>query len=249
MARKRAVLDVAANVYGLTAATGAKRAKYGAAKAIMSNAFAIYPWITRDLVNFQVQKMKNGSTPQPVLITTASTEQQPAVPVTTVRGRPTGTTVAAIRSLDKRKEKALNDVVYNYNCLKVQAQRRGDQRIGNNVLDVIIPTTLRNSNLDKEAPEFLISHNTVRACITRHRDLSKSKTGTLSSMTAVEPFLVDLYLKKARMGQPMGMSEGLAFANSLIEGTELEEKVIQYKERFKILKGKSRWVRSIGATF
>ena len=41
-------------------------------------------------------------------------------------------------------------------------------------------------------------------------------------MAEVEPFWVQLYLQKAQMGQPLGIREGLCFANSLIEETVRE---------------------------
>ena len=53
-------------------------------------------------------------------------------------------------------------------------------------------------------------------------------------MAAVEPLLVQLYLQKAQMGQPLGIREGLCFANSIIEVTVHEEAMVMLKTRLNI---------------
>ena len=53
-------------------------------------------------------------------------------------------------------------------------------------------------------------------------------------MATVEPFLVELCLQKAHMGQPLGIREGLCFSNSIIEGTVHEEAMVMLKTRLKI---------------
>ena len=51
---------------------------------------------------------------------------------------------------------------------------------------------------------------------------------------AVEPLLLELYIQKAQMGKPLGIREGLCFANSIIEGTVHEEAMVYLKTRLKI---------------
>ena len=53
-------------------------------------------------------------------------------------------------------------------------------------------------------------------------------------MAAVEPLLVQLYPQKAHMGQPIGIIEGLCFANSIIEGTVHEEAMVAWKTQLKL---------------
>ena len=57
-------------------------------------------------------------------------------------------------------------------------------------------------------------------------DLTKSSCGIATPMVTVEPLLVELWLQKARMGQTLGIREGLCFANSIIEGTVHEEAMV-----------------------
>ena len=68
-----------------------------------------------------------------------------------------------------------------------------------------------------DAPSFTIAKDTVRSRVKAQTDLTKSSTGIATPMAAVEPLLVELYLQKAQMGQPLGIREGFCFANSLIE--------------------------------
>jgi hypothetical protein len=46
-------------------------------------------------------------------------------------------------------------------------------------------------------------------------------------MLEVEPYMVQLIINLADMRTPISTSQGLQFANSLIKGTSVEEKVIQ----------------------
>ena len=78
-------------------------------------------------------------------------------------------------------------------------------------LQRVITTVLEESGLKVDAPSFTIAKDTVRSCVKAQTDLTKSCTGIVSPMAAVEPLLVQLYLQKAQMGQPLGIIEGLCF--------------------------------------
>jgi hypothetical protein len=54
-------------------------------------------------------------------------------------------------------------------------------------------------------------------------------SGLKTSMLEVEPYLVELIIELTDMRTPIGTSQGLQLANSLIKGTSVEEKVIQWK--------------------
>jgi hypothetical protein len=61
-------------------------------------------------------------------------------------------------------------------------------------------------------------------------------------MLEVEPYLVELIIKLAEMRQPITTAQGLQLANSLINGTSIKGKIIEWKKRnchaFKVGKGK-----------
>ena len=54
--------------------------------------------------------------------------------------------------------------------------------------------------------------------------------GSTSPMLQVEAHLLDLILKLAAMNQLITPTEGLALANSLIEGTSMKEKLKEWKK-------------------
>ena len=53
-------------------------------------------------------------------------------------------------------------------------------------------------------------------------------------MVVVEPLLVQLYIQKAQMGQPLGIREVICFSNSLIEVTLHENVVVAWKTQLKL---------------
>jgi hypothetical protein len=63
-------------------------------------------------------------------------------------------------------------------------------------------------------------------------------------MLEVEPYLVNLIIKLAEMRQPMTTSQGLPLVNSLINGTSIKKKVIEWKKKtamhLKLGRGKSK---------
>mmetsp|Transcript_25346 Transcript_25346/g.42114 ORF Transcript_25346/g.42114 Transcript_25346/m.42114 type:complete len:152 (+) Transcript_25346:481-936(+) len=59
--------------------------------------------------------------------------------------------------------------------------------------------------------------------MSRWHHQSKSSKGAAPPLHNIEPYLVEVCKQKARMGQPMGMTEGLAMANSMIQGTEHQD--------------------------
>ena len=50
-------------------------------------------------------------------------------------------------------------------------------------------------------------------------------------MTGLEPMLVELLLQRAKMGYPLQQNEGLAFANSLIQGSDYQKELIKYQKQ------------------
>jgi hypothetical protein len=53
--------------------------------------------------------------------------------------------------------------------------------------------------------------------------------GTPSPVAEVKECIVLILQQMAKMRQPLNVSEGLNLANALVEGTEWEQKVIQFK--------------------
>ena len=60
-------------------------------------------------------------------------------------------------------------------------------------------------------------------------------------MTEVEELLVEIALQKDSMKQPITAAEGLIMANSLIEGTELEDRVKAYYREQKFFNDEDKY--------
>ena len=88
--------------------------------------------------------------------------------------------------------------------------KRGD-------LQRVITTVLEESGIKVDAPSFTIAKDTVRSRVKAQTDLTKSCTGIISPMAAVEPLLVQLYVQKAQMGQLLRIREGICFPNRLLK--------------------------------
>ena len=83
----------------------------------------------------------------------------------------------------------------------------------------MITTVLEDYGLKVDAPSFTIANDTVRSRVKAQTELTKSICGIATPMATVEPLLVEICLKKAWMGQPLGIRECLCFSNSIIEET------------------------------
>ena len=86
-------------------------------------------------------------------------------------------------------------------------------------LQRVITTVIEEYGLKVDAPPFTIAKDTVLPHVKVQTDLTKSSTDIATTMAAVEPLLVELYLQTARMGEPLGIREGLCIFNSITEGT------------------------------
>ena len=106
-------------------------------------------------------------------------------------------------------------------------------RLYHGSLESIIRKVLNDSNLAITGPDFVIPQNTVRSRVKRGADLKKSYLGVVSPLASVDPYLVSIFMHKSRIGQPMGMTEGLAVINSMIEGTTHRVKLVNLKKRLK----------------
>ena len=102
------------------------------------------------------------------------------------------------------------------------------------IIDEIIEKVLVESKLAVDEPSFTISKETVRSRVKRNDKLTKSSKGPSPLLGDIEPFLVEICKQKARMGQPMGMTEGLAMANSIIDGTDHHERMVNFKKGLRL---------------
>ncbi len=65
----------------------------------------------------------------------------------------------------------------------------------------------------------------------RNKPVCANHSGTPSPMASIESHIVALMGQMAKLRQPLNVAEGLALANSLIEGTNWEEDLISFKKK------------------
>ncbi len=63
------------------------------------------------------------------------------------------------------------------------------------------------------------------------RGSTNGHVGQVTPMAEVEPYLVELILQLAKMRTPITSAQGLELANSLISGTEMEDKLVEWKSK------------------
>ena len=120
----------------------------------------------------------------------------------------------AVTALTHRLKKKMAEV----------AEARGPKaRLGGTEWDDLCSSVAIDFEVHKK--HLLQKRKTCYSRISRD-NLSGAKTS--SPLAAIEPIIVDVLKKKARMRQPVTMKEALAFANSLISGSAALEDLKDY---------------------
>ena len=76
-----------------------------------------------------------------------------------------------------------------------------------------------------EKSYLLTKRKTCYSRISRH---NLSGTKSISPVAAIEPIIVEILSKKARMRQPVTASDAIAFANSLLESSSLRDDLVSF---------------------
>ena len=214
----------------------------------------IYPWMTVDLVKKRLTKTKKNEVvitettisdltnptfegsnqennepadPSPMNI---SNNQELETPLETSKpkgGRPRGTTMKALREKDAKKEALLNDIATSWSE-KMQHEKSGEKdRMKKKELDSLIKQKTEESGLTG----VTIKKKSIQQRVYRKRLLVARHPGTESPMKPIEAYIVSMLNQMAKMRQPLCVSEGLALANALIEGTEWEQRLLDFKTK------------------
>ena len=223
-ARKFIVRNVANDLFSL--AQGPRSRYYGVIGVERRKAKNIYPWITDGMLDHQIKKLKKSQKKGAAIreLGANAVEQHETIDDgrRTSGGRPTGSTIDALKTLDARKRKAFDDATNIYSKFKMTSKlpRGGLKRI--------IERSKVQNGLENEV-NWTISAETVRS---RHKNdtiSSNVRRGPTSPLAPVEPLLVELCIERARMGQPLSQSEGILLVNSIIHGTIYQKKLVQFQ--------------------
>lgn len=152
-----------------------------------------------------------------------SNTSDPSENTTKKIGRPKGTTVKASRERMERIEDMTNSIVMEW-------KEKVDQKTGrmpNKALDLLIEEKKQQYNLN----DVTISKSLVRQRIQKNRLVCNKHSGTLTPIAPVEKYLVAIIQSMSRLRQPLNVSQGLALANSLVQGTEWEQIILDFKKK------------------
>jgi hypothetical protein len=142
-------------------------------------------------------------------------------------GRPLGATNEAKRDRKERENKAKTDAVQA--LLDMWAKREPGKRSKKNELKRIIEAAKKKFDVeDLSIAESMIWERAARGSVP-----NPTRTGRVTPMEEIEPLLVTFIICLQRIGQPLSSTEFIQLANSLIEGSPLEEKVLASKRGMK----------------
>ena len=136
-------------------------------------------------------------------------------------GRPKGSTHE--KKLDDLKRDSEAKIVATKLFMKIKKEKG---KVNSNDFKNI----LKKVRDDFDLPNFFMKRSTIISRI-RRGNPSKNQMGPVSPMAVVEPLLCDVCIQKSKMGQPMNQTEGLLFANSIIQDSETQRKLIAFQQK------------------
>jgi hypothetical protein len=217
-----------------------------------------YPWINRNLYNYYV-KSKKTEPPETVVTITSVTvvsdltsqtesldpEHNKGLDQVTVissslsketasnvpekrSGRPKGTTNQKKRHDKVQITHAANFVAVSMKKKREEAKISGKDRVERGAYDEIIKKAKVMFNVPDDVP---LKERCRQRVSRRHRNILVVHKGTPSPMLRVEAHLIDIFVQYSRMRQPITPEVGIALANSLVKGTEVEEQIKEWRKK------------------
>ena len=161
--------------------------------------------------------------PLPDIVGIPNPDEQPIVNSDTTKkaGRSKGSTIQASRDNDRKKVALINDIATSWKNVAEELRSK------KNALDNLIEKKKEEHGL----PDLTVEKGCIQQRLKRNKLICTTHTGTASPMAPIEEHIVALMVQMAKMRQPLNVSEGLALANSLVEGTKWEDDLISFKER------------------
>jgi hypothetical protein len=143
------------------------------------------------------------------------------------RGRPKGST-ASQKSQDKVSERqCLDSIIAKYGSKVADCKQLG-KRVEKGFLSELIVAEKNKFNVKEE-----VSICTVRS---RHRNghATSAGKGATSPLADAETALVQICIQMGKIRQPLNCTEAIQLMNNLIEGTDTQKALIEFKSRRKI---------------
>ncbi|CAJ1929012.1 unnamed protein product [Cylindrotheca closterium] len=154
-------------------------------------------------------------------------------------GRPKGSTKQANKDVAKKKDLAKIVLTERYaNAMAAAKPKRLTKGAYGKIHDAVM------EELGLGGTDFLIPKTTIQSRVRGNK--IATKRGPVSPVAAFEPYILNIALYRQQAGQPLTQPETIALANSLVKGSELEDKLKDFHSKIKVqpteLLGK-RWFK------
>ena len=227
--KKKTLSNVAEKNFNAKGVDGGKL-PHSFVPSIITEMKTLCPWINRDSVNYHYRtwskRKENDIVQETAMIAIAdaiSCTNQARCDLRLKGGRPKGSTNESKKVRSDALLAATNEIALEYLEMKEGA---GDNCLENGTLKKLIADISRKRNLPDDC---VIKCDTIRRRISRHRPFV-TQVGTVSPLARIEDAVVDIIIQMARIRQSLSPSKGLKLINDMIDGTELQEELVKWKE-------------------
>jgi len=139
-------------------------------------------------------------------------------------GRPIGSSAAKKESKRKRLIDTKNIIAKKYVQMKADAKKKNNKaRVSKGSLQQLIHDEKKKRQIDDDISPLAIRKRVLRNSL-ESRHLAG---GQVSPLLKIEPAIVSIIVQMACMRQCLNPSKGLLLVNSLIEGTKIQEELIE----------------------
>jgi hypothetical protein len=143
-------------------------------------------------------------------------------------GRPKGTTMLQ-KFRDKLNAiKCVDTIAHRYAEARDAASLNGQKRLKRGFLQTLIKDMKKEFGVTDDIDVQTFEKRYLRG------NLSVSHRGVYSPLAPMEDTLVEICIQMGKIRQPINCTEALQLANNLIEGTEIQEKLIEFQLSRKI---------------
>jgi hypothetical protein len=149
------------------------------------------------------------------------------------RGRPTGTTLEAKVKRTKARADCINEITKCYIDEMEAKIYNNRQKTSNGFLTNLILNKWRqygllNCEFNKNN---MVSPETIRNRFKKSKDKFALHCGTRSPLENIEELVCEILIQMGNIRQPLNVSESIKLANSLIQGSDVQQNLINFKTK------------------
>ena len=207
---------------------------YGLVSLLAREWHSIFPWITRNIVNKRYMRYKkNQIGGMEILVQPTSSEQKNISSISggvdaRRPGCPKGTTDKSKMLNKQMKVDLTNEITEEYHKL-MMAAINSNKKVKRGTLCELI-----DRKKGERGVEFEIKHQTICQHIVRQKLFHTHRGGHRSPLEEIEHIAVSIMIQMARIRQPLSPSKGLSLINNLISGTEYEDRLVKWKQKYTV---------------